>query len=164
MKFTGIAAALAVASTASAAALPAVPLDSAVSKLTSVLGNLDSLLGGVLGGTAPVAQLTEVKSELTNIKSMLGQCTSGVVKRELVDSLTKPVEGVAGSAVGTVTETGDAVTGSLGIRAGNDLSSLSGNIVQQVQSGVLDTAGLTNLLSLVQAGDLTSALGILNIL
>ena len=62
MKFTGIAAALAVASTASAAALPAVPLDSAVNKLTSVLGNLDSLLGGVLGGTAPVAQLTEVKS------------------------------------------------------------------------------------------------------
>lgn len=42
---------------------------------------------------------------------MLGQCTSGVVKRELVGSLTEPVEGVAGSAVSTVTEAGDAVTG-----------------------------------------------------
>ncbi|KAL5358242.1 hypothetical protein BJX96DRAFT_38831 [Aspergillus floccosus] len=102
---------------------------------------------------------------------MLGQCTSGVVKRDLVGSLTEPVgsltepvEEVAGSAVGTVTEAGGAVTGSLGVRASDDLSGLSGSIIQQVQSGALDTAGLTNLLSLVQGGDLTSALGLLSIL
>lgn len=33
-----------------------------LTKLNGVLGNLDSLLGGLLGGTAPVAQLTQVKS------------------------------------------------------------------------------------------------------
>ncbi|KAL4897199.1 hypothetical protein BDV59DRAFT_198615 [Aspergillus ambiguus] len=164
MKFTGFAAALAVASTASAAALPAVPVEVTVNKLNGVLGNLDSLLGGILGGTAPVTQVTQVQGDLQSIKSMLGQCASGATKRELVGSLAEPVESVAGGALSTVTDAGDSVTGSLGVRANNDLAGLSGSIIQQVQGGSLDAAGLTNLLSLVQAGDLTSALGILNIL
>lgn len=67
MKFTGIVASLAIASTASAAALPAVPVDVAVTKLNGVLGNLDTVLGGLLGGAVPSADLTQVKSRMSFI-------------------------------------------------------------------------------------------------
>ncbi|KAF9893033.1 hypothetical protein FE257_012444 [Aspergillus nanangensis] len=167
MKFTGIVASLAIASTASAAALPAVPVDAAVSKLTMVLGNLDTVVGGLLGNTLATSDLgglTQIQSELTGIKSALGQCTGGVVSRDVLGNVAEPVKATAETAVGTVEGAVTTATGAIGVRALDQVTGLAGNIVQQVQSGALDEAGLANILSLVQGGELTSALGLLNIL
>ena len=64
MKLTGIVASLAIASTASAAAIPSDPIKGIATRLDGALGNLESVLGNLLGG-APTEDLVEIKSGMS---------------------------------------------------------------------------------------------------
>lgn len=66
MKFTGIVASLAIASTASAAAIPSDPIKGITTRLNGALGSLESALGNLLGG-APTENLVQIKSGMYTI-------------------------------------------------------------------------------------------------
>ncbi|PWY90194.1 hypothetical protein BO70DRAFT_377363 [Aspergillus heteromorphus CBS 117.55] len=157
MKFTGIATSLALASTVSAAALPArgveVTVQSTLTELTGVLGNLDNVVDNLLGCVTDSTDLTEVKSKLSTIQGQLTELLP-VSKRDLtgtVVDVAAPVKAVAGNAVNTVggVAAGVAATEVDVKRDGDSLTTLSQNIVDKVESGDLDAAGLENVLSLL---------------
>jgi hypothetical protein len=65
MKFTGIVASLAVASSASALAIPQIPVDATLSKLNNALNNVEGLVGGLLGGVCEEVDLTQVQTGMS---------------------------------------------------------------------------------------------------
>jgi hypothetical protein len=66
MKFTGIVASLAVASSASALAIPQTPVDATLSKLNNALNNVEGLVGGLLGGLCQEVDLTQVQTGMSS--------------------------------------------------------------------------------------------------
>ncbi|EAW09796.1 uncharacterized protein ACLA_040120 [Aspergillus clavatus NRRL 1] len=187
MKFTGIVASLAIASSASALAIPQTPVDATLSKLNGVLGSVEGLVGGLLGGVCKDVDLTLVQTDLTDIKGQLVKLVPVAVpaKRDVagpVNGLTTPVTNVAGPAVGTVENTAGAavgtventatgvvktVTGTVGIKRQEvgQLTTLAESLVTKIQNNALDAAGLENVLNILgQTGGLSAVTTILNLL
>ncbi|PYH95108.1 hypothetical protein BO71DRAFT_483232 [Aspergillus ellipticus CBS 707.79] len=164
MKFTGIAASLALAGSVSTAALPAgtdavgVTLRSTLTELTGVLGRVDSLVDGLLGCVSP-SDLGPVKTKLTSIEGQLNQMlpSSSSSKRDLEGTavdVAAPVKKVAGSAVNTVegAATGVAADVSAKVDVKRDtegLNTLSQTIVNKVHSGDLDAPHLEHVLTIL---------------
>jgi hypothetical protein len=65
MKFTGIVASLAVASSASALAIPQTSLNAVLYKLNGALANVEGLVGGLLGGVCQQVDLTQVQTGMS---------------------------------------------------------------------------------------------------
>ncbi len=80
MKFTGIVATLAIAGSAAAAALPGldvVKVQSTVTRIDDVLGNLDS---AVSSGTLSKADLGDATSQLSTVHTTLNTLVGGLVE------------------------------------------------------------------------------------
>ncbi|OOF99916.1 hypothetical protein ASPCADRAFT_126798 [Aspergillus carbonarius ITEM 5010] len=138
MKFTGIAASLALASTVSAAAIPAVEttVQSTLTQLTGVLGKVDNVADGLVGCASN--DLTDLKNELSNIEGKLTQLLPPS-KRDLtstVGGVTAPVVGIAGGAAGTIGGTASGAVNAVGNVVGGAV-----NTVKGVASPVVETAG-----------------------
>ncbi|KAL7653492.1 hypothetical protein ACMYSQ_008195 [Aspergillus niger] len=138
MKFTGIAASLALAGTVSAAAIPVVDttVQSTLSQLTGVLGKVDNVVGGLVGCAS--TDLTGLKDELSTIEGKLTQLLPSN-KRDLtgtVGGVATPVVGIAGDAAGTV----GGVTGGAVNTVGHVVDGVV-NTVEGVASPVVKTAG-----------------------
>ncbi|GFF25085.1 hypothetical protein IFM61606_09338 [Aspergillus udagawae] len=136
MKFTGIVASLAVASSASALAIPQTPVDATLSKLNNALNNVEGLVGGLLGGLCQEVDLTQVQTELVNIKGQLTKLVpvSVASKRDITgtaNNVATPVTGAAGSEVGNVESAAKPVT---------DVAGGAVNTVEGVAKPVTDVA------------------------
>ncbi|PLB53159.1 hypothetical protein P170DRAFT_462938 [Aspergillus steynii IBT 23096] len=159
MKLAGIVASLAIAGTASAAAIPD-PVKGVVTRLDGTLGSLEGVLGNLLGG-APTENLVEIKSELRQVKVQLSQCSSSHSQRDLgntVESVAEPVTNKAGEVVQTV-------KGVAGVKRQTDqLQTISEGLLQKIKGDDMDAAGLQNVLSLIQADNIPAVGGLLGIL
>ncbi|OJJ39357.1 hypothetical protein ASPWEDRAFT_37131 [Aspergillus wentii DTO 134E9] len=70
MKFNGIVASLAIASTASAAAIPRdVAVQQALDQVTTVAGNVDNLVNGLVGGLLGCSDVTKVQQGMLQLPS-----------------------------------------------------------------------------------------------
>ncbi|KAF7118947.1 hypothetical protein CNMCM5793_008585 [Aspergillus hiratsukae] len=168
MKFTGIVASLAVASSASALAIPQTPVQATLMRLNNALNNVEGLVGGLLSGVCQQVDLTQVQTQLVDIKGQLTQLVpvSVPTKRDImgtandvatpattvagsevntVQGVAQPVTDVAGGAVGTVQGVAGApVSAALGVAGGavgtveNTAGGLVGN-VQNMASGPVST-------------------------
>ncbi|KAL4916329.1 hypothetical protein BDW62DRAFT_107578 [Aspergillus aurantiobrunneus] len=141
MKFTGILASLAIASTA--AALPAnldvVKIQSTVTRVDNVVSKLD---GAVAGGSVTNGDLADVKADLGGISGLLNNLLGGAGKaadNNLVGGVLNLAGGVVSSVVGTLS----------GVTHVADYDALSSTLLSRVQSGEVDAAGLQNVLSVV---------------
>ncbi|EAW21340.1 uncharacterized protein NFIA_065040 [Aspergillus fischeri NRRL 181] len=137
MKFSGIVASLAVASSASALAIPQTPVDATLSKLNNALNNVEGLVGGLLSGVCEEVDLTQVQTELITIKGQLTNLVpvSAATKRDVMgtaNNVATPVTGAAGSVVGNVE---GAVTPVTNVAGG------AVNTVEGVAKPVADVAG-----------------------
>ncbi|BCR93638.1 uncharacterized protein AKAW2_10684S [Aspergillus luchuensis] len=137
MKFTGIAA-LALAGSVSAAAIPVVDttVQSTLSQLTGVLGKVDNVVGGLVG--CATTDLTDLKDELSTIEGKLTQLLPSN-KRDLtgtVGGVATPVVGIAGDAAGTVKGVASGAVNTVGNVAGGAV-----NTVEGVASPVVKTVG-----------------------
>ncbi|PWY64587.1 uncharacterized protein BO87DRAFT_69009 [Aspergillus neoniger CBS 115656] len=137
MKFTGIAA-LALAGSVSAAAIPVVDttVQSTLSQLTGVLGKVDNVVGGLVG--CATTDLTDLKDELSTIEGKLTQLLPSN-KRDLtgtVGGVATPVVGIAGDAAGTVKGVASGAVNTVGNVVGGAV-----NTVEGVASPVVKTVG-----------------------
>ncbi|EBA27460.1 hypothetical protein KXW98_001709 [Aspergillus fumigatus] len=163
MKFTGIVASLAVASSASALAIPQTPVDATLSKLNNALNNVEGLVGGLLGGVCEEVDLTQVQTELITIKGQLTKLVpvsatkrdvmstannvatpvTGAAGSELdnVEGAVKPVTNVAGNAVNTVEDVAQPVADVAGGAVGTVKNTVGGAVgtVENIASGPIDT-------------------------
>ncbi|RHZ50732.1 uncharacterized protein CDV56_102729 [Aspergillus thermomutatus] len=186
MKFTGIIASLAVASSASALVIPQAPVDATLNKLNSALDNVEGLVGGLLNGVCQEVDLTQVQTELTDIKGQLTKLVpvSVATKRDImgtvngvatpatnvagsavgtVEGVAKPVTNVADSAVGTVENTAGAAVGTVKNTASGAVDTVTGTVgVKRQEVGQLTTLA-QNLVSKIQSGALDAA-GLENVL
>ncbi|KAH8424038.1 uncharacterized protein LDX57_001793 [Aspergillus melleus] len=163
MKLTGIVASLAIAGTASAAAIPTDPVKGITTRLDGALGSLESVLGNLLGG-APTENLVEIKSELQHVKVQLSQCSSSHNQRDLEDTVETAVEPVTNKA-GETAETVKGAADSAGVKRQTDqLETLSKGLLQKIKGGDLDAAGLQNVLGLVQSNNIPAVGSLLGIL
>ncbi|KAL4755344.1 hypothetical protein BDW72DRAFT_189108 [Aspergillus terricola var. indicus] len=143
MKLTGLIASLAVASTATAAAVPGlntVKLNSTVSHLDRVLDHVDSILG-------PDTQevLVDTKNELVGIRDLLSDVVGGVVNLVGNTGIVQDVVHLAGNVVSSVVDVVQPVVNVDGVVS--DLGDLAHSLVGRIQSGEVDAAGLENLLT-----------------
>ncbi|KAI9367978.1 hypothetical protein BJX61DRAFT_546986 [Aspergillus egyptiacus] len=148
MKFTGILASLAVASTATAAALPnldVVKIQSTITHLDDVLGTVEGVAKSADMGATP--DFSTVKTELTDIHGTLNGLVGKVVNTVVgtVES-TGLVEGVLDLAGGLITTVVNVLGSSERI---SDFSVLSDTLLNRIQSGEIDAAGLQNLLAVL---------------
>ncbi|KAL6233708.1 hypothetical protein BDW75DRAFT_183529 [Aspergillus navahoensis] len=146
MKFTGIIASLAVASTATAAAVPGlstIKLNSTVSRLDEVLGHVDSAL---LGPDAHEI-LVNTKNELVAIRSLLSDVTGGVVDVVGNTGVVQDVVHLAGNVVSSVVNVVQPVINVDGVVS--NLGDVAHSLVSRIQSGEVDAAGLENLLTVI---------------
>ncbi|KAL4884572.1 hypothetical protein BJY04DRAFT_181561, partial [Aspergillus karnatakaensis] len=142
MKFTGIIASLAVASTATAAAIPkldVVELQSTVTRLSGVLTTVESTVGsGIVK-----SDIAGLEGELSSIHDLLNGLVGGVVGAVNSNGLLQGVLDLAGGLVTTVVNvlgTNDQVP---------DFGILSETLVGRIQSGEIDPAGLQNVLTVI---------------
>ncbi|KAL4862206.1 hypothetical protein BDV12DRAFT_203283 [Aspergillus spectabilis] len=148
MKFTGIIASLAIASTAAAAAIPQldiVKIQSTVTRLDGVLDTVQSTAGG--SGATRDADLAGLEGELSGIHDLLNSLVGGVVGAVNSNGLLQGVLDLAGGLVTTVVNvlgTNDQVP---------DFGILSENLVSRIQSGDVDPAGLQNVLTVIGGAD-----------
>lgn len=172
MKFTGIVASLAVASTASALAIPQTPVDAnaTLMKLNSALTTVEGLVGGLLGGVCKQVDLTKVQTELVDIKGQLVKLVPVSVpasvpvslptKRDVEDTaneVTSPVITVPGNEVKAVEGAAKPVTdvtGDVGT-VKNTAGGLVGT-VEKVASGPVDTVTGTAGLKRQDVGQVTT--------
>ncbi|XHF97804.1 hypothetical protein AWENTII_001381 [Aspergillus wentii] len=97
MKFNGIVASLAIASTASAAAIPRdVAVQQALDQVTTVAGNVDNLVNGLVGGLLGCSDVTKVQQELSNVKTQLSKALP--VKRDITSDVTDTAGNVVDEA------------------------------------------------------------------
>ncbi|PLB33168.1 uncharacterized protein BDW47DRAFT_7159 [Aspergillus candidus] len=147
MKFTGILASLAVASTAYSAAIPS-SLDSLpvgqLNVVTEKVSGVQGLLGGLLGGLPLVGDLTQntqlknLKSELSDLETTLKGLSGSVSKRDGTEQVTQLAEGIVKKAENSALEV-EGLT--------NLLSQLSGSTAGVPLVGdLLDVQGLLGLL------------------
>ncbi|KAE8145299.1 hypothetical protein BDV25DRAFT_144778 [Aspergillus avenaceus] len=135
MKFTGLVATLAAAGAASAAAIPNVNVDiqPTLNTLEGVLGNLDTVVGGVLSG-ADAGDLVDVKNLLTEVKSELNKVTASTVcQRDLV-----------GGTVGTVGNTVGSVAKPVVSTVGNTVGGAVGTVENTVKGALPETTKAVN--------------------
>ncbi|RHZ65732.1 hypothetical protein CDV55_105857 [Aspergillus turcosus] len=123
MKFTGIVASLAVASSASALAIPQTSVNAVLYKLNGALANVEGLVGGLLGGVCQEVDLTQVQTELVDIKGQLIKLVpvSVPTKRDIMgtaNDVATPATTVAGSEVNTVKNTAGGAVGTVENTAG----------------------------------------------
>ncbi|PTU21340.1 hypothetical protein P175DRAFT_0492017 [Aspergillus ochraceoroseus IBT 24754] len=155
MKFTGIVSTLAIAGAASAALIPnlqVVKIQSTITRLDSVLGTVEGLVGTTTN-TVSQAALTSVKSDLSGIhnklENLVGGLVTGVVSNGVVQEVTSIAEETASSVVSTLG----------GVTEVSSLTSLAESLVSRVQSGAVDATGLESVLSVLGQ---TSGLQVLN--
>ncbi|KAL4978176.1 hypothetical protein BDW66DRAFT_165003 [Aspergillus desertorum] len=154
MRFTGIIASLAVASTATAAALPtlsAVNLDSTVSRLDEVLDRVDSAILGpdtqeVLVDTKNGMDTVD-HAKVVGIRDLLSDVVGGVVNVVGNTGVAQDVVHLAGNVVSSVVEVVQPVINVDGVVS--NLGYLSHSLVGRIQNGEVDAAGLENLLAAV---------------
>ncbi|OJJ64784.1 hypothetical protein ASPSYDRAFT_84777 [Aspergillus sydowii CBS 593.65] len=150
MKFTGIVATLAIAGSAAAAALPGldvVKVQSTVTRIDDVLGNLDS---AVSSGTLSKADLGDATSQLSTVHTTLNTLVGGLVEGITSagsSTSSNPVSGVLDLATSGLIPTVTSVLGSTEKVA--DFGMLSQGLVSRIQNGDVDAAGLQNILTLV---------------
>ncbi|KAL4922961.1 uncharacterized protein BDV17DRAFT_296808 [Aspergillus undulatus] len=158
MKFTGIVASLAIASTATAAALPnldVVKVQETVTHLDAVIGDIDGVLGGAVngvGGTvggvvcggSSTSVLSETRNELSGIHDLLNGLVGSVVGTVESSELVRSVLDTVGPIITNVVDT-------IGLNDQNiaDFGILSEKLVGGIKSGVVDETGLQNLLTVV---------------
>ncbi|KAL2867053.1 uncharacterized protein BJX67DRAFT_112077 [Aspergillus lucknowensis] len=150
MKFTGILASLAIASSASAAALPklnVVKIQSTVAHLDTVLDNIEATVPK--GSSSDLSGLT---SELGGIHSTLNGLVGSLVGTVESNGLVQGVLDVAGGLVTSVV----GVLGSTDHVA--DFGVLSNTLISRIQSGEVDPAALEQLLTVIGGANGLSAL------
>ncbi|KAL3464371.1 hypothetical protein BJX64DRAFT_286501 [Aspergillus heterothallicus] len=141
MKFTGVIASLAVASTAAAAALPnldVVRIQSTVTRIEGVLDNIDT--SSTRTGDADLSGLT---SQLDGIHDTLNGLVAAIVGGVNSSPLLQGVLDLAGGLVTTVVNvvgTNDQVP---------NFGVLSDTLVNRIQSGDVESAGLEQLLTVL---------------
>ncbi|KAL4992182.1 hypothetical protein BDW68DRAFT_173499 [Aspergillus falconensis] len=146
MKFTGIIASLAVASTVTAAALPSintVKLNSTVSRLDEVLDHVD---GAILGPDTQEV-LVDTKNELIGIRDLLSDVVGGVVNVVGNTGIVQDVVHLAGNVVSSVVDVVQPVVNVDGVVS--NLGDLAHSLVGRIQSGEVDAVSLENLLTAV---------------
>ncbi|KAL4800360.1 hypothetical protein BDV19DRAFT_384187 [Aspergillus venezuelensis] len=142
MKFTGIIASLAVASTAAAAAVPNLDLTQVQTTVTHLDGVISDVESAIDGGSL-VKDLSAISTELSGIHDLLNDLVGSVVGAAGSSDLLQGVLDTVGDVVTTVVNTigfNDKVP---------DYGILSEKLVSGIQSGVVDEAGLQNLLTVV---------------
>ncbi|CBF83888.1 predicted protein [Aspergillus nidulans FGSC A4] len=160
MKFTGLVASFAVASTATAAAVPGlntVKLNSTVAQLDKVLDHVD---GAILGpdtqevladtknGTVIVNHANKSHAncpELVGIRNLLSDVLGGVVDLVGNTGIVQDVVHLAGNVVSSVVDVVQPVVNVDGIVS--NVGDLAHSLVDRIQSGEVDAAGLENLLT-----------------
>ncbi|KAL4785638.1 hypothetical protein BJX76DRAFT_355860 [Aspergillus varians] len=143
MKFTGIIASLAIASTAAAAAVPNLDiaqLQSTITHLDDVLTNID---GAIDSGSATRSDLADTQTDLSGIHDLLNGLVGGIVGAVDSSELLQGVLDLAGGLVTTVINTigtNDQVP---------DFGILSRSLVGRIQNGEVDANGLQSILTVI---------------
>ncbi|KAL2794379.1 hypothetical protein BJX66DRAFT_202315 [Aspergillus keveii] len=141
MKFTGILASLAIASTSAAAAIPNLDVVRVQSTVTRIEGVLDKIdVSSTRSGDADLSGLT---TQLGGIHDTLNGLVAAIVGGVNSSPLLQGVLDLAGGLVTTVVNvvgTNEQVP---------DFGVLSDTLVSRVQSGDVDAAGLEQLLTVL---------------
>ncbi|KAL4969612.1 uncharacterized protein BDV14DRAFT_195875 [Aspergillus stella-maris] len=142
MKFTGIIASLAIASTAAAAAVPILDLTQVQTTVTHLDGVISDVESAIAGGSI-VKDLSVVSNELSGIHDLLnglvGSVVGAVDSNELLQGVLDTIGGVVTTVVNTI-GFNDQVP---------DFGILSEKLVSGIRSGEVDEAGLQDLLTVV---------------
>ncbi|KAL4816247.1 hypothetical protein BDW67DRAFT_185071 [Aspergillus spinulosporus] len=144
MKFTGLIASFAVASSATAAAVPGlntVRLNSTVSHLDRVLDQVD---GAILGSDTQ-GVLADTRNELIGIRNLLSDVVGGAVDLVGNTGTVQDVAHLASNVVSSVVDVVQPVVNVDGVVS--NLGDLAHSLVDRIQSGEVDAASLENLLT-----------------
>ncbi|RAO68193.1 uncharacterized protein BHQ10_004205 [Talaromyces amestolkiae] len=142
MKFTGIAAAFALAGAVSAVAIPrgtvSSSLDSTLNELNSLLNTVEPSLSNLVNNVETDLDLNALEADLSQIKTLITALVGAPAKRDVVQGATE-VAGYAVNTVGSVAAPAVNEVGSLKQRdivstAVGDITSLLSNPVSTVES------------------------------
>ncbi|KAL2008288.1 hypothetical protein VTN00DRAFT_8270 [Thermoascus crustaceus] len=169
MKFTGVVATLAVASTASAAAISArqdiqaqQALTATLTKVNGAVAQVDTLLGGLLQCATGGVDLNSVQTELQGVKAELQRLVPLPVKRDTLTAQAGQIVNEAGEKVqDTTSQAAGAVSG---LTQRDDLTGGLGGLTAPVTglvNGLLSTTALNNLQGLLANTPLAGASGAL---